>query len=132
MSPTTREVLKGVVGGAGFLFSALLLDVPLPLAALLGAGLFVSLGLMLPKPAATATVPAAPGLSTEERDHFLSTCRKSAGELNQLATSLTNQTFADSIRELTRVAGELLNYLEKKPEGILVAHSIPQYLEHLA
>src|SRR5262245_40148148 len=132
MSSTTRELIKGVIGGAGFLISALVVDLPLALAALIGAGLFVSLGFLLPKAPRTGDGSVAPGLTEAERDRFLGSCRNSTAALRGLAAPLANQEFVQVVNELAKIATNLSNYLEKKPEGILLAYSIPQNLEHLA
>jgi hypothetical protein len=132
MSTTSREIIKGVIGGIGFLASAFLFDLPLLLAGLIGVGLFVSVGLMLPKPPAARADAEAPGLTVEERDQFLAACRKHTAALVHLSGPLGDGDFGQTIKALIETSENLHNYLAKKPEAILLAYSIPQTLEHLA
>ena len=86
---------------------------------------------MLPKPAQTVCSDTPLGLSAQERDAFLVSCRKSAAELAVLAGQITSRPFAERVRQLSKTALNLTAYLEKRPDAILLSYSVPRNLEHL-
>ena len=132
MSPTTREICKGLAGGIGFLLSLGVFGMPFWLATGIGAGLYLGIHLMLP----SAEAPPAPsptlGVSTAERDEFLAACRKNTIELARLASRIPEPVFRQRVRELATIAEHLLDYFAKHPSSILVAFSVPGNLERLA
>ncbi|MBC8002405.1 MAG: 5-bromo-4-chloroindolyl phosphate hydrolysis family protein [Opitutaceae bacterium] len=132
MSTTPRELIKGLGSGAGFLLFAFALDVPMLVAAGIAAGIYFGLSLMLPLPQPVEDLDAALGLTLQERDAFLASCRKSTGELAQLAAAVRNRAFGENVNALAKAAADLTSYLEKKPDAILLAYSVPRNLEHLA
>src|SRR5262245_44916387 len=127
-----REVLQGLTGGAAFLVGLLVLGMPPLLAALAGVAVYFGLGLALGPRLSAPDRQAAPGLSTAERDAFVQQCRKSVEELQSLSAQVAKGPFAAKVRDLALTAGRLVQYLEKKPEGIVMAFSIPRNLDHLA
>ncbi len=132
MSPTTREICKGLAGGMGFLLSLGFFGMPFWLAIGIGAGLYLSVHLMLP-PAANPPAPSPTlGVSTEERDQFLAACRKNTTELTRLAARIPEPVFRQRVRDLAGIAEHLLDYFSQHPSSILVAFSVPGNLERLA
>jgi len=127
----TREIIKGLASGVGFLVFAFVLDAPLLLAVGIGAGLYIALSFLLPKTTVPPDPSAAIGLSMQERDAFLSSCRKSTAELLRLADSVRKHAFAERIKVLAKVSDDLTDYLEKKPDAILMSYAVPRNLEHL-
>jgi hypothetical protein len=131
MSSTIREIIKGSAGGAAFLASALVMDMPFVLAGIIGLAVYIGLGFLLPRLSSTDGTQAAPGLSVAERDKFLGACRKSAADLHQIAAYISNADFADCVKGLVKTVGLLIAHFERKPETILLAWSVPQNLERL-
>jgi hypothetical protein len=131
MPAITREIIKGLASGVGFLIFAFVLDVPTLLAIGIAAGLYVGLSFVLPKAPAVDNRSAAPGLSMQERDAFLSECRKSTASLGRLADSVRKHPFCERIKGLAKTANDLTDYLEKKPDAILMAYAVPRNLDHL-
>ena len=131
MHPTIRELVRGLAGAAGFLLCALAWGMPLVLAAGIAVGVYVSLGLLLPKPPAVDSPGEVLGLNAQKRESFLANCRQANAELTRLALQVPKREFADRVRELTQTSATLLAYLEKKPEAILMSYSVPRNLEHL-
>jgi hypothetical protein len=129
MLPITREIIKGMASGLGFLVFEFVLDAPLLLSAAIGAGLYVGLSFLLPK--SSDTKAPAVGLTIQERDAFLAACRKSVSDLERLATSVSKHSFAERVKALAKMADELADYLEKKPDAILMAYAVPRNLDHL-
>src|SRR5215470_3945632 len=120
MPPITREIIKGLAGGIGFLVFAFVLDAPLLLSLAIAAGLYAGLSFLLPKAPAVQDGAAAIGLTMQERDAFLAASRKSIADLERLATQVPKHPFAQRIKALAKVADELTDYLEKKPDAILM------------
>ncbi len=131
MKTAPREILRGLAGGVGFVIAISLLAMPWWLAAVLGLGLYAGTSLLLPPPPRREQDWVALGFSPEDRDQFLARCRTSAAEMKQVIGRLAAGDFRQRVENLTRTAGSLADYLEKKPESMLLANSIPQNLEHL-
>ena len=132
MTIPKREVLRGLVGGAGFLVGLIFLEMPWWLAAAMGLGLYGAVSLFLPAP-----IPPRPpdwvglGISSADRDRFVSRCRTSTAELGILCERLTGDRFREQVAGLARTGRSLASYLEKKPESIALAQEVPQNLEQL-
>lgn len=131
MSTTARELIKGLAGATGFLLCAFPFGLPLVVAIGIAFGVYVGLGLLLPKAVAADSSAVTLGLNTQERDFFLATCRKANAELARLAGQIPKREFADRVRELAKTSGNLVGYLEKNPDAILMSSSVPRNLEYL-
>jgi hypothetical protein len=132
VTATTREVIKGLASGAGFLVVFVALGAPVWLGAAIAGGIYLGLSLVLPKPKLFASPDVAPGLSVSERDEFLASCRTSLNLLARLSGQVPNLAFAQQVRDFGKTVHHLITYLESKPEAILLSCSVPRNLEHLA
>ncbi len=132
MTPATREILRGLAGGAGFLVAWLVLAMPWWLAALLGAGLYAAIAFLLPAPPLPQEpVSVAPGVTAQERDEFVAKCTASAAALDQLARQLPPGEFRACVVKLAQTTSQLTTYCQRKPESILAAMAVPRNLDHL-
>ena len=131
MPAATREIIKGMAGAIGFLLCAFPWGMPLWLATGIAVGVYAGLGLVMPKARAAGSHSVALGLNAQERDGFLATCRQANNELARLSGQVPSREFADRVRELVKTSNNLLTYLEKKPDAILMSYSVPRNLEHL-
>lgn len=132
MSPTTREICKGLAGGMGFLLSLGFFGMPFWLAMGIGAGMYLSMHLMLPPTEAAPAPSPTLGVTTAERDQFLTDCRKNTTALARLASRIPDPVFRQRVRELSGIAEQLLDYFSQHPSSILIAFSVPGNLERLA
>jgi hypothetical protein len=132
MTTATREILRGLAGGTGFLVAWLLMEMPWWLASLLGVGLYVAMAFMLPAPPPSpASVSVAPGISAQERDEFITSCTASATALEHIARNLAKGEFRSCVEHLAQTTAQLSNYCQRKPESIIAAMSVPRNLDHL-
>ena len=132
MTTATREILRGLSGGAGFLVAWLVLGMPWWLAALLGAGLYAAIAFLLPAPATPQEpVSVAPGVTAQERDEFVAKCAASAAALEQLARQLPPGEFRACVAKLAQTTARLAAYCQRKPESLLAAMAVPRNLDHL-
>jgi hypothetical protein len=116
----------------GFLVAWLLLAMPWWMAAAMGLGLYMGMSFLLPKPSpASESASVAPGITAQERDEFAAKCGGSATALAQMARQLKPGAFRSRVEGLAQTVARLTNYLQRKPEGILVALAVPQNLDHL-
>jgi hypothetical protein len=132
MKNSSREILRGLLGGAGFLLGLIFLQMPWWLALAMGAGLYFGCSLLIPAPPVKAEPDwVALGISAADRDQFVANCRRRAADLRNLAEQTGGKPIQAQIVALSETASRLGSYLEKKPESILLANSVPQNLDYL-
>lgn len=131
MKSPMREILQGLAGGVGFSVGLVVLDMPWWLSALVAVGLYLATALALPPTALTPPDWVALGVSAADRDRFVAGCRAGAFELGRIAGQLEAHPFRSQVSSLARTIDGLAAFLEQKPEGIPIAHAVPQNLEQL-
>lgn len=132
MNPATREILRGLAGGVGFVTAWLLLSMPWWLAALLGLGLYVGASLIFPASASSRESPSiAPGLTAEDHREFVAKCAATSGDLRGIAARLPPGPFRSRVASLAETARRLADYFQRKPESMVIALELPLNLEQL-
>jgi hypothetical protein len=132
MTTISREILRGLAGGVGFLTASLVISMPWWLAGLMGVGLYAGMSFLLPaQPQIQDSATVAPGITAKERDEFVEKCSASAVALSQIARQLNEGNFRTGVQGLAYTTASLTKYFQQKPESILSALAVPTNLDHL-